>query len=68
MRGIHIFKCEACGQRDEYLIRKDSDVPTVCPQCGSARLVHVIGAANFVLKGTGWYETDFKDKKTKKGK
>lgn len=33
---------------------------TDCPECGEATLVKMISASSFRLKGTGWYETDFK--------
>ena len=32
-----------------------------CPECGSASLRKQVTAAAFKLKGTGWYETDFKN-------
>ena len=31
-----------------------------CPQCNEAGLAKLVSAAAFRLKGTGWYETDFK--------
>ncbi len=33
---------------------------TDCPECGEAALRKLISAPNFRLKGSGWYETDFK--------
>ena len=44
-----------------------SDAPLLdCPQCKKPSLIKKISAAGFRLKGTGWYETDFKTKKTNK--
>jgi putative FmdB family regulatory protein len=41
-----------------------SEAPlTLCPECGKETLQKKVSAAGFQLKGTGWYETDFKDKK-----
>ena len=38
-----------------------SDAPlTDCPDCGEAELRRLVSAAAFRLKGSGWYETDFK--------
>ena len=38
-----------------------SDAPLVyCPECNEAALRKLVSAAAFRLKGTGWYETDFK--------
>ncbi len=31
-----------------------------CPECNEAALGKLVSAAAFRLKGTGWYETDFK--------
>jgi len=44
-----------------------SDEPLVfCPECGEAALRKQVSAAAFRLKGTGWYETDFKNSDKKK--
>jgi predicted nucleic acid-binding Zn ribbon protein len=38
-----------------------SDDPLVhCPDCGEATLQKELSAPKFRLKGSGWYETDFK--------
>ena len=43
------------------VIQKISDDPkTVCPKCGNKSLKKLISAPSFRLKGSGWYETDFK--------
>ena len=34
----------------------------VCPACNKSTLVKKVSGAGFILKGTGWYVTDFKDK------
>ncbi len=33
-----------------------------CPACNKSTLVKKVSGAGFILKGTGWYVTDFKDK------
>ena len=54
------YRCEACGHELEAM-QKMSDAPlTDCPACGAAALTKLISAAGFRLKGSGWYETDFK--------
>ena len=56
------YQCGSCGYRLEAL-QKISDDPLVyCPECNEAKLKKLISAAAFHLKGTGWYETDFKNK------
>lgn len=48
-------------------IQKISDGPLKdCPECEQETLRKLVSAAAFKLTGTGWYETDFKDKKPKK--
>ena len=55
------YQCEACDNRVEVL-QKISDDPLVyCPKCNEPSLKKLISAAAFRLKGTGWYETDFKN-------
>jgi len=34
-----------------------------CPECKEPKLKKVITGTGFILKGDGWYETDFKHKK-----
>lgn len=57
---IHEYTCTACGANCEILQRLSDDPERVCPSCGAETLVKQISAAGFRLKGTGWYETDFK--------
>jgi len=62
---IYEYRCESCNEELEK-IQKFSDPPlTDCPACGKATLKKLVSASSFRLKGTGWYETDFKDKKSK---
>lgn len=62
---IYEYRCEACGHQLEAL-QKIADEPlSRCPSCGEHALKKLISAAGFVLKGTGWYETDFKGSKKK---
>ncbi len=57
---IYEYRCTACGHKLET-IQKMSDAPlTECPACGKPALQKLISAAGFRLKGSGWYETDFK--------
>ncbi len=54
------YQCQACGAQTEAL-QKISDAPLKkCPGCGKSRLVKLVSAPVFRLKGGGWYETDFK--------
>ena len=60
------YECPNCSYRDEVL-QKISDKPlTKCPSCGKKGLQKLISAPVFRLKGSGWYETDFKSDKENK--
>lgn len=55
---IYEYECQACGKKHE-IIQKHSDKPVAeCPVCkGSMR--KLVSNSSFVLKGTGWYKTDY---------
>jgi len=58
---IYEYECGACGHRFEKL-QKMSDGPlSECPDCHESALKKLVSAAAFRLKGSGWYETDFKN-------
>lgn len=60
------YECASCGFRDEVL-QKISDKPLKkCPSCGKNGLRKLMSAPVFRLKGSGWYETDFKSDKDNK--
>ncbi len=57
---IYEYRCQQCGHELEKLQRM-SDAPLLdCPACEQPALKKLISAAAFRLKGSGWYETDFK--------
>ena len=60
------YQCKNCGRELEAM-QKVSDSPLKkCPHCGKSQLQRLMSAPVFRLKGSGWYETDFKDDKDKK--
>lgn len=62
---IYEYQCEACGHELEAL-QKIADAPLkLCPSCNESALRKKVSAAAFRLKGSGWYETDFKSKNKK---
>ena len=57
------YECPACRYYLEVL-QKISDKPLrKCPSCGKAGFKRLMSAPVFRLKGSGWYETDFKSDK-----
>jgi len=60
------YECPHCGY-DEEVLQKITDKPlTKCPKCGKKGLKKLMSAPVFRLKGSGWYETDFKSDKENK--
>jgi putative FmdB family regulatory protein len=57
------YECRSCKFYTEVM-QKISDPPLVkCPSCGKRTLQKLVSAPVFRLKGSGWYETDFKSDK-----
>jgi len=57
---IYAYRCSDCGHAKDVL-QKLSDAPlTTCPACGAESFSKQITAAGFQLKGSGWYQTDFR--------
>lgn len=59
---IYEYECDRCGHRLEVLQRISEDPMKTCPSCAEDALRKLISPVGFQLKGTGWYETDFKNK------
>lgn len=60
------YECENCKFYIE-LLQKVSDAPLKkCPSCGKSAMKKLVSAPVFRLKGSGWYETDFKGDKENK--
>lgn len=58
---IYEYRCSSCGFQKEF-IQKMSDAPlTACPECKQETFGKMLSAAGFQLKGSGWYQTDFKN-------
>ena len=59
---IYEYECKACGHYMEA-VQKISEPPLLkCPECNKRKLIKLVSSPSFKLKGTGWYETDFKHK------
>ena len=57
---IYEYRCRSCGHELEKLRRMNDLDLTDCPVCDQSELTRLVSAAAFRLKGSGWYETDFK--------
>jgi putative FmdB family regulatory protein len=63
---IYEYYCPQCAKVHEVLQRMSDEPLRHCPVCGSDKVQKMISRAVFQLKGSGWYVTDFKDKKPAK--
>lgn len=59
---IYEYECKDCGHKFETIRKISAGPPDACPSCGEDKLQKLVSKAAFRLKGTGWYETDFKNK------
>ncbi len=58
---IYEYQCTNCGEKFELLQSFNDPPVTICKNCkGEAK--RIISLANFHLKGSGWYATDYKTK------
>ena len=63
---IYEYACQKCGHTFDALQKVSEGPLKKCPECGALRLKRLVSAPQFRLKGTGWYETDFKKDKKKR--
>jgi putative FmdB family regulatory protein len=64
---IYEYQCKSCKEILEKLQKINDAALTICPKCNKETLSKNISASGFRLKGTGWYETDFKTNNKKNG-
>ena len=57
---IYEYECRECGYRLDALQKISDPLLTDCPECAQPSLKKLLSAPHFRLKGSGWYETDFK--------
>lgn len=57
---IYEYQCQACQHQFEKIQKFSDDPLTICPECQEPALVKLLSTPGFRLKGSGWYETDFK--------
>ncbi len=61
---IYEYECSYCSHKFQQLQHISDKAPEICPICGKKGGVHkLISHASFVLKGSGWYVTDYKNNK-----
>ena len=60
---IYDFACTSCGFKAELMRKISEPSLTICPQCSKEAFAKLLSAPSFQLSGSGWYASDFKDKK-----
>ena len=64
---VYEYACGTCGGRFEA-VRKFSDPDLAeCSLCHGSNIKKVLSAPAFVLKGSGWYVTDYPSSDRKEG-
>jgi len=58
------YRCSQCGHEMEAVQRISADPLKTCPKCSADSLKRLISQSSFMLKGGGWYATDYAGKKT----
>ncbi len=62
--AIYEYECLNCGNRMEVWQKITEEPLKRCEKCGG-ELKRLIGPTGFILKGTGWYVTDYVRRETK---
>ena len=57
---IYEYRCQSCNHELEVMQKLSDPELSDCPSCGKPALKKLISPVGFRLKGSGWYETDFK--------
>jgi putative FmdB family regulatory protein len=60
---VYEYRCEKCGKEFEAWQRISDDPIESCSECGG-RASKLISQSTFVLKGSGWYVTDYGTRST----
>lgn len=63
---IYEYQCPKCRQQTEILHQSQERRRPVCTECGG-RMKKMISSSAFILKGSGWYVTDYPSTSRKKG-
>lgn len=59
------YKCETCGHQFEVFHSITAAPVRVCPACGLENVNRLLtGGSGLIFKGSGFYSTDYKSKKS----
>ncbi len=63
---IYEYQCDTCGSQRELILKHGEVARPTCSTCRK-RMRRVISKTAFILKGSGWYVTDYPSDARKKG-
>jgi putative FmdB family regulatory protein len=63
---IYEYQCPKCGRQTEVLQQSQKAAPPKCQEC-KGEMNKIISPTAFILKGEGWYVTDYPSESRKKG-
>jgi putative FmdB family regulatory protein len=63
---VYEYKCTKCNEKFEVMQKINDDPLSECGSCGG-ELKKLVTNTSFVLKGSGWYVTDYPSADRKKG-
>ena len=63
---IYEYQCDSCGAQRELILKHGEVARPTCSACRK-RMRRVISKTAFILKGSGWYVTDYPSDARKKG-
>jgi len=64
---IYEYTCEKCKKHHEIMQKITEKPLMICPSC-RGNMKKMISNTSFVLKGSGWYASDYSDKSRKETK
>ena len=63
---IYEYLCDSCGSQREIILKHGEVARPTCTSCRK-RMRRVISKTAFILKGSGWYVTDYPSDSRRKG-
>lgn len=60
---VYEYRCVECELVTEEIQRMDDPPLTRCEVCGNESLQKQLSVTSFKFEGTGFYETDYREKK-----
>jgi putative FmdB family regulatory protein len=64
---IYEYECLNCGKQCEVFQKFNDEPLNICAECGG-HMHKMVSRTSFILKGSGWYVTDYASPDRKKAK